>query len=257
MTGIDIKSTTLRILIVFLVLANLAFAAWALLIDRPVDAPAARDISHLPRLALASEPTSSAPVTAANAVGSAAAGAAANAHCVTLGPFSDLATAAAGAALLQGRGFTPAQRDEPGQDLLAYWVHLDNVSSDAAATRLLQKLHDNGLADARVMPVATATEMRRISLGLFNKHDDAMRRAKEVKSLELTVAITEQHESQATYWLDINLKTPDQTISTEGLLPPAAEGAHLEIRDCPAASSAPAASSIPAASAPAPATTTQ
>ncbi len=247
MTGIDIKSSRLRILIVILVLANFGFAAWALLIDRPVDAPAARDISHLPRLVLASEPVSSAPVTAGNAdTGSAAVGAAANARCVTMGPFADLAAAAAGAALLQGRGFTPMQRDEPGQDLIAYWVYLDNVPSEAAATRLLQRLHDNGLADARVMPVATATEARRISVGLFNKHDDAMRRAREVKSLGLTAALTEQHESQATYWLDINLKTPDQSISTEGLLPPAAEGAHLEIRDCPAPSSAPAASSVPA-----------
>jgi hypothetical protein len=253
-TGIDIKSSTLRILIVILILANLAFAAWALLIDRPVDAPAARDISHLPRLVLASEPASTAPPAAATAAGSAAVGAAANAHCVTLGPFSDLATAAAGATLLQGRGFVPTQRDEPGQDLLAYWVHLDNVPSDAAATRLLQKLHDNGLADARAMPVATATEMRRISVGLFNKHDDAIRRAREVKSLGLTVAVTEQHESQATYWLDINLKTPDQSISTEGLLPPAAEGAHLEIRDCPVSSSAPAQSSGAAAAATTPAT---
>jgi hypothetical protein len=245
-TGIDLKSSRLRFLIVILVLANLGFAAWALLIDRPVDAPAARDISSLPRLVLASEPASTAPGTAA-VTGSAATGAAADARCVTMGPFSDLATAAAGAALLQARGFTPTQRDEPGQDLTAYWVYLDNVSSDAAATRLLQKLHDDGLADARLMPVATAAETRRISVGLFNKHDDALRRAREVKSLGLTAALAEQHESQATYWLDINLKTPDQSISTEGLLPAAAAGAHLEIRDCPT-SSAPAESSVPAAS---------
>ncbi len=49
--------------------------------------------------------------------------------------------------------------------------------SDAAATRLLQKLHDNGLADAHVMPVATATEPRRVSVGLFNEHAGAERRA--------------------------------------------------------------------------------
>jgi hypothetical protein len=236
----------LRTPIVILVLVNLAFAAWALLIDQPVVGPAARDISHLPRLVLASEPAPTATSAAAKggSGGAAMAGAAANAHCVTVGPFSDLAIAASAASLLQSRGFTPIQREEPGPDLIAYWVYLDHVSTDAAATRLLQKLHDNGLADARVMPVATPTETRRISVGLFNEQDGAERRAREVKNLGLTPAIAEQHQPQATYWVDMNLLSPGQSVSTEGLLPPASTGAHLEIRDCPIpASSAPAASS--------------
>ncbi|MEJ0006608.1 MAG: potassium channel family protein [Steroidobacteraceae bacterium] len=49
----------------------------------------------------------------------------------------------------------------------------------------------------------------------------------------MTPAITEQHQPQATYWVDINLTSPSQSVSTQGLLP-AAGGAHLEIRDCPA-----------------------
>jgi len=115
------------------------------------------------------------------------------------------------------------------------------VPSDAAATRLLQKLHGNGLADARVMPIVSDTETRRISVGLFNEQAGADRRARQVKGMGLTPAITEQRTPQASYWVNINLTTPDQSVSTEGLLPPAADGAHLEIRDCPAApSSAPA-----------------
>jgi hypothetical protein len=46
----------MRTLIILLVFLNLAFAAWALLIDRPVYPPAAHDISHLPKLLLASDP---------------------------------------------------------------------------------------------------------------------------------------------------------------------------------------------------------
>jgi hypothetical protein len=232
----------LRTPIVILVFVNLAFAVWALLLDQPVDAPAARDISHLPRLVLASEPV---PPTVAKGR-SGGPGAAAHARCVTVGPFSDLAIAAAAASLLQSRGLTPIQRDEPGPDLIAYWVYLDNVPTDAAVARLLQKLHDNGVADARVMPVATPTEARRISVGLFNEQDGAERRARQVKNLGLAPAIAEQHQSQATYWVDINLSSPGQSVSTEGLLPPASTGAHLEIRDCPApASSAPPASGPP------------
>ena len=149
----------LRTLIIVLVFANAAFAVWALMVDRPAVPPAAKDISHLPRLVLASEPA--AQVTAA--------------RCVTVGPFSDLATAANAAALLQSRGFMPTQRDEAGANQTAYWVN-------------------------------------------------------------------------------INLASPGQSVSTEGLLP-AAAGGHLEIRDCPVpASSAPdaLASSAPTAAGSAP-----
>ena len=252
---------SMRAWIVILLLANLAFAAWALLIDKPLAPPAARDISHLPRLLLPGEvagkpapgatagavgnhagagsnPTSAAANATTGATTGAAAGgvasAAANAHCVTVGPFSDLAIAAAAAALLQSRGFTPTQRDEPGPDLIVYWVYLDKLPSDAAANRLLKKLHDSGLTDARVMPLAAPAEGRRISVGLFNERSGAERRARQVRGLGLTPEITGQHESEASYWVDINLTSPGQSVSTQGLLPPAAVGAHLEIRDCPA-----------------------
>jgi hypothetical protein len=233
--------------IILLILANLAFAAWALLIDRPVAPPAARDISHLPKLVLVSDPVPGPPLAKETAAVPTKRGTATPAHCVTVGPFADLSTAAAASSLLQSRGFTPSQRDEPGEDLIAYWVYLDNVPSDAAATRLLQKLHSNGLADARVMPATGPAEPRRISVGLFNEQAGADRRAKQVKSMGLVPAITEQRQPQATYWVNINLTTPEQSVSTEGLLPPAAEGAHLEIRDCPAppSSAPPPASSGP------------
>ena len=241
----------MRAPVIILVLANLAFAAWALLIDRPVDPPAARDISRLPKLVLVGDPVPGEAVAAHSGKDAAAAPAATNtaasAHCVTVGPFNDLSTGAAASSLLQSRGFTPRQRAEPGQDLVAYWVYLDNVPSDQAATRLLQKLHGSGLADARVMPIVADTETRRISVGLFNEQAGADRRAKQVKGMGLTPAITEQRTPQASYWVDINLSSPEQSVSTEGLLPPAADGAHLEIRDCPAApsSAAPSAAATP------------
>ena len=235
----------MRAPIIILILANLAFAAWALLIDRPVEPPTARDISRLPKLVLVSDPIPAAafPPTSPKAAVAvpaapvaapvAATGTAKNAHCVTVGPFNDLSAGAAAASLLQSRGFMPRQRAEPGQDLVAYWVYLDNVPSDAAATRLLQKLHGSGLADARLMPVNADTETRRISVGLFNEQAGADRRARQVKGMGLTPAITQQRTPQASYWVDIDLSSPGQSVSTEGLLPAAAEGAHLEIRDCP------------------------
>ncbi|HEV2702756.1 MAG TPA: hypothetical protein VGV09_14080 [Steroidobacteraceae bacterium] len=238
----------MRALLILLVFLNLAFAAWALLIDRPVYPPAAHDISHLPKLLLASEPE---PGGAAAASGPQSAGSAVTAgHCVTVGPFSDLNASAAAAELLKTRGFTPAQRDEPGEDLIAYWVYLD-IASDAEATRMLQKLHAGGVADARIMP-ATATSTRRVSVGLFTEHDGAERRSRQVKALGLAPVVSEEHQSQATYWVNINLTSPDQSVSTEGLVPSAVDGAHLEIRDCPVPGSSSPTSPGAASSAPKP-----
>jgi len=226
----------MRPLIIILVLANLAFAAWALLVDRPQAPPAARDISHLQSLVLASEPL---PGTAQSAAPTAAT--APSGRCVTVGPFSDLVLSAAAATLLQTRGFTPTQRDEPGQDLVSYWVYLDNVPSDAAANRLLLELRAIGLTDVHTMP-ATSGEPRRVSVGLFTERGGAERRARAVKiGLDATPVITEQHNSQASYWVDVTLSSPGGAVSTEGLLPPAVKGGHLGVRDCPPPSgSAPA-----------------
>jgi hypothetical protein len=111
---------------------------------------------------------------------------------------------------------------------------------------MLDKLHSGGLADARVMPTPAPGEPRRVSVGLFNERDGAERRSRAVKSLGLTPVLAEQHQYQATYWVDINLTSPGQSVSTDGLLPAAATGTHLEIRDCPApTSSAPGISSAP------------
>jgi cell division septation protein DedD len=221
----------MRPLIVILVLANLAFAAWALLVDRPPAPPVARDISPLPGLVLASDPLPGTAPGSAPAASTAPSG-----HCVTVGPFSDLVLSAAAAALLQSRGFTPTQRDEPGQDLASYWVYLDNVPSEAAANRLLLMLRAIGLTDVHTMPVTTAGASRRVSVGLFTEREGADRRARAVKAgLGVTPMITEQHNSQASYWVDIRLSSPGQSVPTEGLLPPAIKGGHIEIRDCPGA----------------------
>jgi hypothetical protein len=120
----------MRALLILLVFLNLAFAAWALLIDRPVYPPAARDISRLPKLLLTSEslPGSNPATPATPGAGTATP----PAHCVTVGPFNDIAASAAASELLKTRGFTPVQRDEPGADLIDYWVYLD-LSSEAEA----------------------------------------------------------------------------------------------------------------------------
>src|SRR5579871_2824306 len=133
----------LRNLVIILLIANLGFGAWATWIDKPVQRPAARDISHLPRLLLVSEAQAGARPSSAPA-----APVAAVARCVSVGAFGDLDAAARAAALLQSRGFTPRQRAEPGKYVMQYGVYV-RASTEGQETKLLDQLHKGGLADAQ------------------------------------------------------------------------------------------------------------
>ena len=253
----------MRALLVILVLANAGFAAWALLVDRPVESPAARDIGRLKRLMLVAEvpagkasahppPAPAAPVASAASstpgasapmASSPAAGAAqapqAEGACVTVGPFEEQSRAVDAVTQLRGRGLVPRQRTENVEDLVEYWVYLGGFATDAAEQRTLRQLHARGLSDAAVMP---GTEHgRRLSLGLFSEHARAERRARDARALGVVPQIEEQRHTRASYWVDVTLPVPDQSLSLDGLLPAGAQAATLTQRNCPV----PAASSTP------------
>jgi len=174
--------------VLILLIANLAFAAWARFIDRPTDPPAARDISHLPQLVLASEapgragapghripgPPGSAPAPAAPGQAQAGrpagdqamvavagrpgeAGLAAQAQaerCVSVGPFTEPANAAAAVLLLQGRGLAAQQRAQDAR----YWVdvHLQR-SAEVPMDGLLQLQQSGAQLSVRDCPGPAAS----------------------------------------------------------------------------------------------------
>ncbi len=230
----------LRALLIILVLANAGFAAWALLVDRPVEPPAARDISKLKHLTLATEaPASKAEASSAGAPAAGSAPAAAQVpvaaeppRCVTVGPFEQPERAAAAAAPLKDRGFVPTQRDEGSGDIVEYWVYLGGFATDAAEERVLRQLQSRGLHDAAIMPVRS--QGRRLSLGLFTDHARAERRARDARALGVTPQIEEQHHAEASYWVDVTLSAPGQDVSLAGLLPVGAQDTPLTLHSCPA-----------------------
>ena len=140
----------MRILVLILLIANLAFAAWARFIDRPGEPPAAHDISRLPRLVLAGEAHGGAPAvppvpsagSSTPASGDAGRSAPGNQaavavtgrpgeaglatqvpadRCVSVGPFTEPANAAAAVLMLQSKGMSARQRSEEER----YWVDVD------------------------------------------------------------------------------------------------------------------------------------
>ncbi len=289
-----------RATLLLLFLANLAFLAWATLVDVAPEPPPSDSISQLPRLQLLSEvkahrpavnpgsaPANNAPANSAPASGAPAAatgasppaGASAPANvsaptnvstpanvsatgneassagavngsvansdppasaatasidrCVTIGPFNDEQRATEASALLQQRGFRPRSRDAETQRH-GYWVYIDGLDSQSAETSTIRRLERNGIVDAKIMP-NLAGKGRRVSVGLFTRHDDAERRARAVRGLGLDVQIEEQHPMQAGHWVDVNLDSSTQSLPTASLLSLQDDGSRLEIAECPAA----------------------
>jgi hypothetical protein len=280
-----------RAVFLLLLVANLAFLAWATLIDRAPELPAPTGASRLPKLVLASEarsaaraaasaspaasaaaPTAAPPPGATNesqgGAGAAATGGsvaredpapgapstpapaaavnptapsvapppqaaavAAPAHCVTVGPFNDLARAAQGADVLRKRGFSPRQRAEGGDAWSGYWVYIAGMASEAQQADVVRRLKRAGI-DAQPLPASDG--QRRVSAGIFNERQGADSRARAVRRLGFAVEVVERKQTTAAYWVDLDLATSNQTLPMEGLLALEESGARLEIRECPA-----------------------
>ena len=236
-----------------LLLVNLAFLAWANLVDVPAEPPVPATGTHLPRLALAGEASH---VTAQPAAQSKTAIVSADSndarpvpvtpppHCVTAGPFSDNARAARAAQLLRDRGFSPRQRGE-GEARQGFWVYVGGLASEAQQNDVIKRLERSGIQDAQAMP--ESDQGRRVSVGVFSERDGAERRARAVKALGLSADITERKQAAAAYWIDVDLNSSTQTLPTDGLLSVQESGARLEIHECPAPSTPPRPGNTPAA----------
>lgn len=255
-----------------LLLANLAFFAWATLIDVAPEPPS-DSIAQLPRLKLLSEvkpgepaaspasaaakgappavngaPTSTGGGPAATndasaasatqgpaAAGDPAANPAATAsaeRCVTIGPFGDPELANEATALLQDRGFAPRPRVEQSHQPRGYWVYIGGLKSASAETSAVRLLERSGVTDAKIMPTSD-TEGRRVSVGLFTRRGDAERRASAVRNLGLSVQIEEQRKADASSWVDVDLDSSAQALPTASLLALEEGGSKLEIAECP------------------------
>jgi len=243
-----------RLIFFALLFTNLAYFTWAHWVDAPRPAPVNQTIEHLPRLKLAEElPPAERPQphtaqkTSLNTTPA----------CLSLGPFSDVASCGQAAALLKGKGFEPRQRTEQGQVSEGYWVYVAGLSQ-SEADNALAALERTGITDARVMP-DNSEAGRRLSLGLYSERPRAEKRAEAVRQAGLTPGIAERKLPRTLYWVDV---TPPPGIDTGPLQELFAEGTNSRVaaQPCPIAApvtppmNAGAATAAPQTAASAPAT---
>jgi SPOR domain len=220
-----------------LLVANLAYFAWAHWVDVPPPPPVNEAIEKLPRLKLAEEvPPAQRPQS--NAAGKTALND--SAGCFSVGPFLDLDNSAHAAALLRAKGFDPQQRAEEGQPSDGYWVYVGGIQSQAEVDKALVTLERNDIKDAIVMP-ETADSGRRLSLGVYSERARAEKRAQAVRAQTgLKVEVAERKLPGTIYWVDLSPLQGMNSVPLQDLL---AEGvsSRIAVQPCPAAahSSAP------------------
>lgn len=213
-----------RALFLALLLANLGVLAWYIWYVPPAvpptPAPAltgqplklTSELTNTERKALATASAAAnaaqqpapAPVSAAAPV--AAPGLTTNASavgaesCATYGPFPGGDAIDKAEARLKTLGLTTSRHTVPGKAKLGYWVYLPPFGSKREADAAADLLKKRGVADIYVVP--DEANRNAVSLGVFNQHDGATQRVKEIKKLGFHPILTERFRDEPHYWID-------------------------------------------------------
>lgn len=201
----------MRVALLVLLLANLAFFAWShWLVPKEAALPVSPKVDA-PQLQLANEPS---------AGGS-------SSRCVTVGPFASSELAARARQTLSDSGYGSLPREEATKVFEGYWVYLESPPTESGERRLLERLRRGGIADAQVLGEPGA---RRISLGVFSDEGRAAAQSERVAKLQLLPQIEAREKPATAIWLDLTLKT--DAPSLEGTKFPAGD-TELEFKACP------------------------
>lgn len=150
-------------------------------------------------------------------------------RCVSVGPFRELAQAAAAASGLRTAGHATSQRVAEGDIWVGYWVYLDDIPTVAEANEVLERVREGGVADSYVIPGTETGSI--VSVGVFSEISRAGRRREELRALGLEPEVADRTQRATVYWVDVNLG-PDEPLDFDALQAPG-RIIRLEQRACP------------------------
>ena len=143
------------------------------------------------------------------------------ARCTSVGPFRELAQAAAAAATLRGAGYQPLQRVVDGEIWSGYWVYIPAIPTEQEANEALAKVRE-GVREARIPDayvIRNSDSGNLVSLGVFSEISGVSRLRDEVRALGFEPQVVDRTSRATVYWIDIALE-PEQTLDFESLQPP-------------------------------------
>ena len=205
----------MRLVALLLLLANVAFLGWQLLLAEPDEAPAAKPgMVGAPMLlwsewneqqerkgrtagaAASPEPAkrSAPPTLGPHEIAKA---------CFTVGPFSMVSDVSQAASLFDGKEITTQQRAAAARRRAGYWVYIPPQGSLQGAREVLRYLQSKGVEDALI--IAGGSKENSISVGVFSNPDKADRRQKSIARLGYDVEVEPLYRTQPQYWLDLEL----------------------------------------------------
>jgi hypothetical protein len=88
-------------------------------------------------------------------------------RCLSIGPFEELAQAAAAGVGLRSAGYSPNQRVVEGDIWVGYWVYLPDIPTRDEASEILTRLRENDISDSYIVPGGEESHI--ISLGVFSE----------------------------------------------------------------------------------------
>lgn len=186
----------LRLMVVFLLAANLLLIGLQLASEPPPPPPPPAAVepfpADVPRLRLLSEVTPAAfpEVTSAPAAR----------QCFTAGPFETVPAMISAREALGPLAEDIEERESEALVELGYWVSLPPSAGLAEAGETLQVLDRAGLRDMAV--VTDDAGEHRVSLGYFLEEANARARRDEVRALGFEAETRLQRESQRRFWMD-------------------------------------------------------
>jgi hypothetical protein len=143
------------------------------------------------------------------------------ARCTSVGPFRELAQAAAAAATLRGAGYQPLQRVVDGEIWSGYWVYIPAIPTEQEANETLAKVRE-GVREARIPDayvIRNSDSGNLVSLGVFSEISGVSRLRDEVRALGFEPQVVDRTSRATVYWIDIALE-PEQILDFESLQPP-------------------------------------
>jgi hypothetical protein len=213
----------MRNLLLTLILANLAFAAWHNWFAPTEPLITVRN-DDKPRIVLSDEAPGGGVARAAgdkawNAAGGTSAGrpaaggsqaaaatpdgSPAGTRCISVGPFEELEHALNAGRSLRQSGYDPVRRETAGEIWDGYWVYIDRIPTRDEAEHILATLRDAGIDDAAITTGPNAAY--RVSLGIYTEMARGGRRLAEARQLGLEPTIANRTEQGRVYWVDVML----------------------------------------------------
>jgi hypothetical protein len=196
----------MRNLLLLLVLANILYFIWEMVIEEPPESGVAVvEISKLgPPLELSRRPEAARSVGAMlGASGQTDLAAAVGRSCVSIGPFTSSPEAQRVFQDYRNEDMRVTVRSTAGQIFVGYWVQIRDVPDRESGNAMIDRLVAGGITDAYLVP--TDDEGLKISLGLFGEMSRAERVELQAESMNMAAEIAPRMREDTVFYVDVAL----------------------------------------------------